>query len=132
MRAKASAIDRRIGAVLEERRIARAFSPGDMARRLGVSRQQYKKYEGGTDRMSASKLQLALEALAVPTTDFFERVAAVDPASPRNAAWLRQTRDLVKAFRSIGERAIRHQCLNMLRTLARQREPGSSEKEKRG
>lgn len=131
MRAKASAIDKRIGAVLEERRIARALSPGDIARGLGVSRQQYKKYEGGTDRMSAAKLQLALEKLAVSPGDFFERVAAVDLAAPRNADRLRQTRDLVKAFRSIGERAMRRQCLNMLRTLARQRGRAASDKEER-
>ena len=58
-------------------------------------------------------------------------LAAVDLAAPRNADRLRQTRDLVKAFRSIGERAMRRQCLNMLRTLARQRGRAASDKEER-
>jgi transcriptional regulator with XRE-family HTH domain len=39
---------------------------------LGVSFQQVQKYENGTNRLSASRLQRAAEVLEIPMTFFFD------------------------------------------------------------
>lgn len=64
--------DRRIGARLQELRIARGMSQEDLAKEIGVSYQQAQKYEGGLNSLSPWKLTHLAEIFGVPVASFFE------------------------------------------------------------
>jgi transcriptional regulator with XRE-family HTH domain len=86
------------------------MSQGKLAEALGVTFQQVQKYESGTNRMSASRLQEAAHVLQVPIPFFFEDApnvsgqANIDGNTPSSAHvfdFLATTEglNLVKAFR---------------------------------
>jgi transcriptional regulator with XRE-family HTH domain len=62
-------IDRHVGARMRIRRVSMRLSQSALAQRLGVTFQAVQKYEGGTVRISASRLYDA--ALALDTTPAF-------------------------------------------------------------
>jgi transcriptional regulator with XRE-family HTH domain len=69
-------------------RILRGMSQSMLGAHLGITFQQVQKYEKGTNRISASKLQRIAEVLGVTPAFFFEGgVARADgsPASPDEA-----------------------------------------------
>lgn len=59
----AAALEAAIGGRLRARRRQLGMSQSDLAERLGVSFQQVQKYERGANRVAASTLVLAAEAL---------------------------------------------------------------------
>jgi len=59
------ALELSIGARLRARRRQLGLSQTDLARKLGVSFQQVQKYERGSNRIAASTLIVAAEALGV-------------------------------------------------------------------
>jgi len=60
------------------------MSQTDVANALGISFQQIQKYEKGTNRISASRLQQVANLLQVPVAFFFD--GSPDPTKPaRNA-----------------------------------------------
>lgn len=63
-------VDRHVGARVRMRRILLGFSQEKLADALGLTFQQVQKYEKGTNRISASRLQQISGALGVPI-DFF-------------------------------------------------------------
>jgi transcriptional regulator with XRE-family HTH domain len=54
------------------RRMMLGFSQEKLGEALGITFQQIQKYEKGTNRISASKLQLISSILQVPVAFFFE------------------------------------------------------------
>jgi len=76
-------VDLHVGARVRMRRKALGISQQAFAAALGMSSPQVQKYESGANRLSASKLWLAAEALQVPVTYFFEGL----PAAPPSGAW---------------------------------------------
>jgi RHS repeat-associated protein len=63
---KASAVDRKIGARIRERRLEVSKSQTALADAIGVTFQQIQKYENGVNRVSASKLLEIADALDAP------------------------------------------------------------------
>ncbi len=61
---RASSIDRHVGARVRTRRTALDMSQDDVAQKLGVTYQQFQKYEAGINRISASRLQQISAGLA--------------------------------------------------------------------
>ena len=61
--------DREIGERLLACRLARKISQGDLASCIGVTAQQVRKYENGSNRISVVKLQKAAELLQVDLAD---------------------------------------------------------------
>jgi transcriptional regulator with XRE-family HTH domain len=59
-----SALEQSIGARLRARRRQLGLSQSDLAEKLGISFQQVQKYERGSNRIAASTLMVAAEALA--------------------------------------------------------------------
>jgi len=59
-----TALELSIGARLRARRRQLGFSQSDLAEKLGISFQQVQKYERGANRISASTLMVAAEALS--------------------------------------------------------------------
>lgn len=68
------AVDGHIGRRLRQARHARDMSQADLGNKIGVTFQQIQKYENGTNRISASRLTKAAEALGVSVAWFWEGV----------------------------------------------------------
>ena len=78
--AKASnIIDVYVGARLRMRRTGIGMSQSRLGELLGVTFQQIQKYEKGSNRISASRLQQTARALEVPPSYFFEGAPTQSP-----------------------------------------------------
>lgn len=64
-------LDLLIGQKLRGRRLMLGVTQEDLAATIGVTFQQIQKYERGTSRISASRLQAVAQALKVPVTFFY-------------------------------------------------------------
>lgn len=67
-----SNFDRHISARIRERRMMIGATQQDIARRMGVSYQQFHKYESGVNRVSAGRLLEIADVLGVEPSYFFE------------------------------------------------------------
>jgi transcriptional regulator with XRE-family HTH domain len=73
--------DKHVGNRLRMRRLMLHNSQSDVANALGLTFQQLQKYENGTNRISASRLQGLCAILLVPVSFFFEG-APQEPTPP--------------------------------------------------
>ncbi len=114
-------IDLHVGKRLRMRRLMLDMSQTDVATALGMTFQQIQKYEKGTNRISASRLQYLSRFLQVPVPFFFEGLAgpktatagasAVAAESPAYVSEFLATSDglaLSKAFMCIPSPKLRH------------------------
>jgi transcriptional regulator with XRE-family HTH domain len=93
----------------------------------GISFQQIQKYEKGTNRVSASRLQQFAKHLDVPVSFFFEGISP-EGSKPKDrpddlARQLVATRDgidLAKAFVAIENRSLRRSIVIMAEDIAKQ------------
>src|SRR4249919_809452 len=114
-------IDRHVGSRVRMRRMMLSISQTKLGDALGLTFQQVQKYEKGTNRLSASKLQESANFLQVPVTFFFEGAPSVPGApqakgtaapSPGYVSDFLATKDglaLTKAFTQIKDKKLR-QC----------------------
>jgi transcriptional regulator with XRE-family HTH domain len=65
-------IDKHVGSRVRMRRMMLAMSQEKLGAALGLTFQQVQKYERGTNRMGASRLQQMSDILQVPVEFFFE------------------------------------------------------------
>jgi transcriptional regulator with XRE-family HTH domain len=72
-----SPIDAKVGARVRMRRLILGISLTKVGEALDVSFQQVRKYENGTNRISASRLQLLANLLDVTAAYFFEDVSPI-------------------------------------------------------
>jgi transcriptional regulator with XRE-family HTH domain len=79
-----NAVDRQVGVRLRMRRLMLDMSQEKLAAALGLSFQQVQKYEKGSNRIGAGRLQQLAEVLEVPVNFFFEDF----PTAGRNQAAL--------------------------------------------
>jgi transcriptional regulator with XRE-family HTH domain len=70
--------DKHVGSRLRMRRLMLNMSQTDIADALGLTFQQVQKYEKGTNRISASRLQRLCTTLNVPVSFFFEGAPPVE------------------------------------------------------
>jgi transcriptional regulator with XRE-family HTH domain len=120
--------DRHVGSRVCMRRKMLSMSQTKLADALGVTFQQVQKYEKGTNRISASRLQQISRALQVPISFFFE-----DPRRPSGEAGGQQVRPpdyvsdfltttaglaLIKAFMRIKDATLRRTIVNVVRQIA--------------
>jgi transcriptional regulator with XRE-family HTH domain len=71
---KPNPIDRHVGARVRMRRLMLDMTQTQLGDKLGLTFQQVQKYEKGTNRIGASRLQHIAEVLQVPVSFFFEGV----------------------------------------------------------
>src|SRR6478736_9583220 len=87
-------VDRHVGARIRMRRLMLKLSQPQLGDALGLSFQQLQKYEKGTNRVGASRLQHIASILQVPVSFFFEelpiqrseRAQISDAPSPESVA----------------------------------------------
>jgi transcriptional regulator with XRE-family HTH domain len=71
-------IDRHVGSRVRMRRVMLGMSQEKLGEALGLTFQQVQKYEKGTNRIGASRLQQISRILDVPPAFFFEGAPMVD------------------------------------------------------
>jgi transcriptional regulator with XRE-family HTH domain len=75
-------IDKHVGSRVRMRRMTLNMSQTKLGDALGLTFQQVQKYEKGTNRISASRLQHLTQILDVPVSFFFEGAPHV-PGQPK-------------------------------------------------
>lgn len=74
------ATDVKVGMRLRTRRLMLAMSQEKLAKELKLTFQQVQKYEKGTNRISASRLQQICQILSVPVSYFFDELPSLKKA----------------------------------------------------
>lgn len=77
-------IDRHVGSRVRMRRILLGMSQEKLGEALGLTFQQIQKYEKGTNRIGASRLQQISRTLNVPPAFFFDGAPVHDIAGSEN------------------------------------------------
>lgn len=117
-------IDAQVGEKIRTRRRLLGISQEKLGAALGVTFQQVQKYEKGTNRVSASRLQNISELLNVPPSFFFSRSTEPDDAAGPNQTDIagfvssREGLDLNTAFARISSPALRRRVLGLVIALA--------------
>src|SRR5262252_845725 len=117
-----SPIDKHVGSRIRMRRMTLGISQEKLSVGRGISWQQVQKYEKGTNRISASRLQHISHILQIPVPFFFEGAphqpgqprGAGGPASPAYVSEFLSSTDglaLVKAFTKIKEAKLRRRVV---------------------
>jgi transcriptional regulator with XRE-family HTH domain len=125
-------VDRHVGTRVRMRRMMIGMSQEKLGEALGITFQQVQKYEKGTNRISASRLQHTARVLGVPIEYFYEGAPQsgdaaasgfAEGASPAYMAELTTTDglNLLKAFASIKEPRIRRRIVDLVRALAEEK-----------
>jgi transcriptional regulator with XRE-family HTH domain len=118
---KPNPTDRHVGARVRMRRLMLDMTQTDLAEGLGLTFQQVQKYEKGTNRIGASRLQHIADILQVPISFFFDgtldsgEFKAIDPKSLFVSDFLASSEGvaLVKAYMKIKNAKLRR-CIVQL------------------
>jgi transcriptional regulator with XRE-family HTH domain len=121
-------IDIYVGSRVRMRRLMLGMSQERLAEQIGVTFQQVQKYEKGTNRIGASRLQTIASVLAIQVSFFFQEGGSA--SSAESVGQLNGLEDLSefltskeglglnKAFMKIGDAGIRKSILTLVTSLA--------------
>ena len=116
--------DQHVGSRVRMRRMMLAMSQGKLGDALGLTFQQVQKYEKGTNRIGASRLQQISHILQVPVG---APTASTPHGSNRNALSMAQIDDfvsdsnglrLIAAFMRINNAALRRRIVMLVQEIA--------------
>jgi transcriptional regulator with XRE-family HTH domain len=122
-------IDKHVGSRLRMRRLMLDMSQTDIADALGLTFQQVQKYEKGSNRVGASRLQHLSQILQVPVPFFFEggpTAPGLGPAARQTAVSASYVTDflatsdglsLVKAFMLIEDPKLRRAIVRLVEEI---------------
>ena len=124
-------IDKHVGSRVRMRRMMLGMSQTKLADAFGLSFQQVQKYEKGTNRIGAGRLQQISNILQVPVTFFFEGAPTISGApqakgtapSPAYVSDFLTTSDglaLTKAFTQIKNAKLRRRIVDLVEEIADQ------------
>lgn len=125
-------IDKHVGSRVRMRRMMLSMSQEKLGIALGLTFQQVQKYEKGTNRIGASRLQQIAHILQVPVSFFFEGAPEVGSApppaegmgeapSPAYVSDFLATSDglaLTKAFMRIRDAKLRRRIVDLVEHIA--------------
>ena len=117
-------IDRHVGSRVRMRRMMLAISQEKLGHALGLTFQQVQKYEKGTNRIGASRLQHISHILKVPVAFFFEGApggGADEAPSPAYISDFLATSEglsLTKAFMRINQPKLRRRIIDLVKEIA--------------
>ena len=127
-------IDIHVGSRVRLRRMMLGMSQERLGESLGITFQQIQKYEKGTNRIGASRLQHIARVLSVPVSFFFEDAPgapvekAAGMAEPKSTHYVvdflssAEGLQLNKAFIRIKEPKLRRRIIDLVRALAGEEE----------
>jgi len=125
-RKKPNPTDRYVGARVRMRRLMLGMSQTALGNSLGVTFQQVQKYEKGTNRIGASRLQQIAGTLQVPVSFFFEELPGPSKGSvhagpsPSEVSAVLATSDglaLVEGFARIKSTKLRRRLVDLVERL---------------
>ena len=122
-------VDRHVGSRVRMRRMMLSMSQEKLGDALGLTFQQVQKYEKGTNRIGASRLQQISNILQVPVAFLFDGApdtpgstrSGKDTPSPTYVAEFLATSDglaLTKAFMQIGDPKLRRRIVDLVQQIA--------------
>jgi transcriptional regulator with XRE-family HTH domain len=124
-------IDKHVGSRVRMRRMMLGMSQEKLGNNLGLTFQQVQKYEKGTNRIGASRLQQISHILQVPVSFFFEGAPANtstplgegmgEAPSPAYVSDFLATSDglaLTKAFMRISDMKLRRRIVDLVEQIA--------------
>jgi transcriptional regulator with XRE-family HTH domain len=122
-------IDKHVGARVRMRRMMISMSQEKLGEKLGITFQQIQKYEKGTNRIGASRVQQIANVLGVPVSFFFEGAPVPDgsiggfseSASPAYVSDFLATSDglaLTKAFMKVTDSKVRRRIVDLVEAIA--------------
>jgi transcriptional regulator with XRE-family HTH domain len=127
---KPNPIDVHVGSRIRLRRNMLGMSQEKLGESLGITFQQIQKYEKGTNRVGASRLQAIASILDVPVSFFFEDAPGGQPGPAGGLAedsstayvtdFLASTEgiQLNRAFARISNPAIRRKMIDLVKAIA--------------
>ena len=120
--------DVEVGVRVRALRKAREISQSDLAAAAGITFQQVQKYERGTNRISASKLQQIARRLGVPIS---ELLGEADSQSAATVNWTLMTEpdvmEIAQAFHGIRSPGLRKKLRGLILSLSEQGRTGPSD-----
>lgn len=124
MKKTPNAIDVHVGSRIRLRRTMLGMSQEKLGDGLGLTFQQVQKYEKGTNRVGASRLQHIAELLNVPIPFFFDGGPGAIPDNsdigPNILTEFMKSREgiaLAAAFSAIEDKRVRQTVLSLIRSL---------------
>jgi transcriptional regulator with XRE-family HTH domain len=122
-------IDKHVGSRVRMRRMMLSMSQEKLGDALGLTFQQVQKYEKGTNRIGASRLQQISHTLQVPVAFFFEGAPNLsnqvdgmkEAPSPAYVSDFLATSDglaLTKAFMKVKEGKLRRRIVDLVEEIA--------------
>jgi transcriptional regulator with XRE-family HTH domain len=126
-------IDKHVGSRVRMRRMMITMSQEKLGERLGITFQQIQKYEKGSNRIGASRLQQISSVLGVPVSFFFEGAPVPEGAtggfgespSPAYVSDFLATADglaLTKAFMKVKDSKVRRRIVDLVEAIASEEE----------
>jgi transcriptional regulator with XRE-family HTH domain len=119
--------DRYVGSRVRMRRLMLGMSQQKLGEKLGLTFQQVQKYENGTNRIGASRLQHIAQILKVPVSFFFDGVSRQADEGPSKAPVADYVSDflstsdglaLTKAFTNIKDSKLRRRVVDLVEEIA--------------
>jgi transcriptional regulator with XRE-family HTH domain len=124
---KPNPVDVHVGSLIRMRRSALKMSQTTLAEALGITFQQVQKYEKGTNRVGASRLQAIAGVLSAPVSYFFDGApgkAEPSPDSPMARVTellaVPKSTELLEAFAQIRDGEARRKVLDIVKVVAAQ------------
>lgn len=121
-------IDKHVEARVRMRRLLVGMSQEKLGTSLGITFQQIQKYEKGTNRIGASRLQQIAEVLGVPVSYFFEDAQGEaipagfgeQPQSDYVADFLATAEglQLTKSFMKVKDPKVRRRIVDLVASIA--------------
>src|SRR5215469_10542592 len=114
------ATDKHVGRRVRMARKMLKMSQTALAEPLGITFQQLQKYENGTNRLGASRLEQMSDVLQVPVSFFFEDPSGDDKRSPDYVTDFLITTEglaLAKAFNGIKTPTVRRNVVTLVEAL---------------
>jgi transcriptional regulator with XRE-family HTH domain len=133
MKKSPNPVDKHVGSRIRTRRLLVGLSQEKLGEGLGITFQQIQKYEKGTNRISASRLQQASRVLGVPVEYFYEggpqtdgtQTGCAEGATDYVSDFLMTNEgiQLMKAFMRIKVSPVRRRVIDLIDALGEK--PGS-------
>lgn len=125
---KPNPVDVHVGSRVRLRRTMLGMSQEKLGESLGITFQQIQKYEKGSNRVGASRLQRISEVLNVPVSYFFDDLAGAgtgspglrEPSGPDYVVDFLSTAEglqLNRAFVKITDPKVRRRIIDLVRSL---------------
>jgi transcriptional regulator with XRE-family HTH domain len=117
-------IDVHVGSRIRMRRLLLGMNQEALANALGLTFQQVQKYEGGANRVSASRLKAMAGILGVPIGYFYGDMPAEDAkTSPEDRQWREylhrpETIEFIRLYYAMPDAGVREQFLELTKTVA--------------